>query len=124
MILVVDDHVDSANGLARLLAHDGVAAQALHCGKDMFAALEGKPAPALIVLDLMMPEMNGMECLRRLREHPPWSEIPVIVFSADFDAERRREALALGARDFLVKGTISWDALLKRIGKYVESESE
>src|SRR5207248_7748423 len=66
LIYIVDDHADSAEALVRLLARRGQAARALTCGRELFEALAGAQRPRLIVLDLMMPGEDGLDCLAKL----------------------------------------------------------
>ncbi|MBQ8568502.1 MAG: response regulator [Oscillospiraceae bacterium] len=62
-----------------------------------------KKQPDLILLDLNMPEMDGRETLRLIKENPQWAKIPVIFLTANSDAETEAECLALGADDFIAK---------------------
>ncbi len=98
-ILIVDDELSilkylranlEAQGYEVLMAMDG--AQAL---KTLEAEL-----PDLVVLDIMMPEMDGLEVCRRLRE---WSQIPVIMLSARADESDKVQCLDLGADDYITK---------------------
>lgn len=57
----------------------------------------------LIVLDLNMPDMNGMDTIRFLRDHPRYADLPVIVLTTRGDDESRQKALDLGATGFMVK---------------------
>ena len=66
-------------------------------------ALARSEKPDLILLDLVLPDMNGTEVLQHLRADPVTAEIPVVVFSAELNAEARLAALAAGADDFLTK---------------------
>ena len=118
MILVVDDHPDSAEYLARLMRRVGFQTGVCPGGAELMACLETTPA-SLIILDVMMPGMDGIECLRRLQDHPRWREIPVIMYSADFAFDRARTARDLGAREYVVKGTITWADFLEIIQKHV-----
>lgn len=96
-ILLVDDHIN----VLRLLA-----IELKHAGYDVDTALNGKEAlrkidsgnPDLVLLDIIMPEMNGFEMLSKLREY---SGLPVIADS--FDPHNKERALELGADDFVLK---------------------
>ena len=88
-------------------------------GPGMLDQLRGPEAlPQLIILDIMMPGMNGIECLRRLRAEPAWAGVPVIIYSADFHFERMKQALQLGAAEYVVKGTTRWDDFLALIHRH------
>ena len=115
-VLVVDDHADTAEILSRMLERRGYRAAAATSGKEALARMAGE-VPSVVVLDVMMPEMNGAELLREMRENPQLSDVPVMVFSADFSFDRMREMMDLGANDYVVKGTAGWDQVLRRIGE-------
>lgn len=73
------------------------------CHENAFSVLEGldQEAPALVLLDLLMPQMDGIECLRRLRQAGYAG--PVIIFTALSDDEKRREADQEGASEYILK---------------------
>ncbi|MCE3235531.1 MAG: multi-sensor hybrid histidine kinase, partial [Vampirovibrio sp.] len=100
-ILLADDNLDMRNYLKRLLEP--------HC--DIHAVSNGKQAlemaytlmPDLVLSDVMMPEMDGFELLRRLRQDETLKTIPVILLSARAGEESRIDGLQAGADDYLVK---------------------
>jgi CheY-like chemotaxis protein len=122
LIFITDDHPDSAEYLARLLRKVGYATAVFPSGATLLARL-AETRPALIVLDVMMPEMTGIECLRHIRNDPALADIPVIMYSADFSFERNQEAAKAGAQEFLVKGTVLWPDFLKTVQKYAAPEA-
>ncbi len=74
-------------------------------------------------MDEMMPEMTGVEVLRKLRDDPATSSTKVLFLSAGFDVGKREEALALGAVAWLLKGSGysgDFSTLIKRIGDWYE----
>jgi adenylate cyclase len=81
-ILVVEDDLSTREALCRSLASMGYAAQVAVDGRSGLDWLTNHPAPSLILLDLMMPEMDGFEFLRELRQRPALVDIPVIVVTA------------------------------------------
>jgi CheY-like chemotaxis protein len=103
-VLVVDDHEDIRRMFARLvrsLGHD--AATAADGEEAVVAATDERPG--LVILDLMMPGINGFDVLRSLRSDPRTRDVPVVVYSALSDPEFVEQALSLGANDYWVKGT-------------------
>ena len=68
-----------------------------------------------------MPEMDGMEVLRRLRADDRLRPVPVVMFSADYTHERYRQSIEAGANDYLVKGAVGWDEVYHAVEKQVES---
>jgi signal transduction histidine kinase/DNA-binding response OmpR family regulator len=81
-ILVVEDDLPTREALCRSLASMGYAANAAVNGRSGLDWLANHPAPSLILLDLMMPEMDGFEFLRELRQRPTFVDLPVIVVTA------------------------------------------
>ncbi len=81
-ILVVEDNLPTREALCRLLASMGYMAHAAVNGRSGLDWLAIHPAPSLILLDLMMPEMDGFEFLRELRKQPAFVDVPVIVVTA------------------------------------------
>ncbi len=80
------------------VARDGAEALALF---DRWEA--GEPAPICILLDLKMPKVNGLEVLRRLKSHPKFSTIPVIVLTTSTEDRDIEEAYKLGCNSYIVK---------------------
>lgn len=98
-VLVVDDDTTVTDVVSRYLRREGLAVESVGDGG---AALEraAQHAPDLVVLDLMLPGMNGVEVCRRLRELAP---IPVIMLTARGEEEDRIMGLNLGADDYITK---------------------
>jgi CheY-like chemotaxis protein len=95
-ILVVDDDRDIRDSLVELLEDHGHPAVGAANGVEALEVLRTSPAlPCLILLDLMMPLMDGREFRERQLENPAWSDIPVIVISAYSDVEDQARALAV-----------------------------
>ena len=89
-VLLVEDDAPTSEMMHALLAREGWIVDEAANGKVALDRLHG-PCPDLILLDLMMPEMDGFEFARRLRERPEWREIPVVVLTAkDLTPEDRR----------------------------------
>ena len=81
-ILVVEDDLSTGEALCRLLESMGHTAHVAVNGRSGLDWLAAHPAPNLILLDLMMPEMDGFEFLRELRKQPAFADVPVIVVTA------------------------------------------
>lgn len=111
-ILVIEDEIKIARFVQLELEHEGYAVQVEHDGREgLEKAVAGKPD--LIILDLMLPSLNGMEVLRRLRQV---SEVPVIMLTAKGDIMDRVMGLDAGADDYMVK-PFAIEELLARIRK-------
>jgi CheY-like chemotaxis protein len=113
-LLVVDDTESTRLAFARLLRAEGYDVVTAGSGKDAFRRLE-TVRPDMILLDVIMPEMDGMEFLELLRSYPAWRELPVIMISALSDPRRIRRAKELGARDFLIKAGLPIPELIRLI---------
>lgn len=118
-ILVVDDTEAIRLGLSLLLkrsGHDPVCAPG---GAEALAMLE-KSRPDLVLLDLSMPEVDGIEVLEELREWPEMTGLPVVVYSAVTDEAIRRQAMKLGAAEFIAKGDLTWKELAGRLNAHLK----
>ncbi|MDR1576898.1 MAG: response regulator [Deltaproteobacteria bacterium] len=91
-------------------------------GGKLFEVLE-RVTPALILLDVMMPEMDGYEAIRRLKADRRWSDIPVIFLTSKNDERSELEGLSLGAIDYVTK-PFSAPLLLKRIANQLLISSQ
>ena len=107
-ILVVDDEPSARSGLSRLLVQEGYIADTAEDGAKALALATERP-PDVIVTDLKMPGMDGIELCRRLREQDP--DLPVIVVTAFGDVNSAVQAMRAGADDYLTK-PVDFDALL------------
>ncbi len=107
-VLIVDDNVKSCRPLVRLLQVVGHQAFFVHDGRTALAMLD-RVRPDMILLDIMMPGMDGLEVLRTIRQHPLHKDLPVVVYSARDDHETIDQALSSGAQDYLVKSRDDFD---------------
>ncbi len=101
-ILIVDDNLTNLQVLFRTLRDEGYHVVPAQGAASAFIRLEHL-TPDLILLDIMMPEVDGFECYRRLREHADTVETPVIFISALNDDEAITRAFHLGAVDYVTK---------------------
>lgn len=101
-ILVADDEAFMLRLLEMTLKKGGYNVVSCRDGKEALAAAASAP-PRLIVLDIMMPGLDGLGALRQLKENPATSDIPVVVLSAKGHALTRVEAETAGAVLFLAK---------------------
>lgn len=101
-ILVIDDEREQCDHIAGVLRAAGHQVQALSSGKEAMASIGAAP-PALIVCDLMMPDMDGQQVLEQVRADPSCKEVPFIFLTAMRFQGGRNEAKAMGAQGMLVK---------------------
>ena len=100
-VMVVDDNDDIRESFAFLIRQLGYEVETAADGAEALAKLETRALPNLILLDLMMPVMDGWQLRRRMLARPEWASIPVVLLSCAGGLER--EAAALGALDYLQK---------------------
>lgn len=114
VVLLVEDDENSAELFKYVLArvgapgecrwvHDGAEAVRYLCGQGEYRDRTRFPLPCLIVLDLLMPRMNGFEVLEWLRKHRQLGKVPVFVYSVCEAPEEIRRAKALGAKAYWTK---------------------
>jgi phosphate regulon transcriptional regulator PhoB len=101
-VLVVEDEPDIRNLIVLHLSRDGYRCRTATTGPDALREARSQP-PDLIVLDLMLPELDGLEVCRRLRADPTTAALPVIMLTAKADEVDRIVGLELGADDYIVK---------------------
>ena len=115
-ILVVDDHVDTCKVLVRLLRHLRHQGVCVHDGEAALRYLQMQ-RPDLMILDVMMPGMDGMEVLRHVRGEASTASIPVVMFSAVTDSAFREHAISKGATDYWAKAGLDFGELEARLQK-------
>ncbi|MEO6435154.1 MAG: response regulator [Tepidisphaeraceae bacterium] len=101
-LLLVDDDELTCEANQRLLTRMGYVVVCANTGSDALAVLHNLRFD-LVILDWMMPEMDGLEVLRRLRKDPHTCDVKVVLYSAADDPKTAREALRLGATDCMLK---------------------
>src|SRR5687767_9270696 len=116
-VLVVDDDESTCDALLRLLSRMGYAASCVTNGRDALDAVE-TAVPDVIVLDWMMPDMDGLEVLRRLRALPAAKDVPVLFYSAVDNPDLLGQASKLGAQECVLKSG-GFYPLYERIEQYV-----
>ena len=101
-ILIVDDNEDNRYTLQLLLESDGHERVCAASGNEAIALIE-KEKFSLILLDLMMPDLNGDEVLKVIKSDPDKRDISVVMISADTNADKVSQCIELGADDYLPK---------------------
>jgi DNA-binding response OmpR family regulator len=103
-ILIVDDDLDTLKLVGTTLEKQGFI---IIASKDGFEAMDkvAQHMPDLVLLDIMMPEMDGYEVTRRLRANPETEHIPIILFTAKGQVEDKVAGLDVGANEYLTKPT-------------------
>jgi class 3 adenylate cyclase len=102
-ILIVDDNDDNRYTLQLLLEADGHTRLATASGGHEALALLARDKFSLVLLDMMMPDLNGEEVLKIIKGNPDTRDVSVVVLSADTDTERVSKCIEIGADDYLPK---------------------
>jgi CheY-like chemotaxis protein len=119
VVLVVEDDPDIRDTIAQILQEEGYQVRAASNGQEALKLLEAGPVPKLILLDLMMPVMDGwLFRAEQQKMAPPISEVPVVVLSADGNV--RQQAVKLKANGALRK-PVGIDVLLATVERYAGS---
>lgn len=101
-VLVVDDEPNIVLSLEFLMRRAGFEVAVARNGSEALAALEGSP-PDLLLLDVMMPELDGFEVCERVRARPDWKNTKIIMLTARGREQERERGLALGADAYVTK---------------------
>ena len=119
-VLIVDDEDANVEILRRILTRAGLTRLESTTDSRQAAAMYVDYRPDLILLDLRMPHMDGLEVMDRLNEIAEASYLPILILSGDLTPEARRDALSRGAKDFVNK-PFQQDELLLRIKTLLET---
>ena len=113
-ILIADDDVRNIFALTSLLEHQGASIRIARNGKEALTRLEQEPDMDLVLMDIMMPEMDGYEAIATLRKEPQFAKLPIIAVTAKAMRDDYEKCLAAGANDYLAK-PVDVDKLLSLI---------
>lgn len=123
-ILIIEDDPDIAESVRYNLKREGLRAEIAESGEKGFRlARDPNFAPSLIVLDLMLPGMSGIELCRRLRREPATEKTPIIILTAKASESDKIAGLELGADDYMTK-PFSVKELLARIRAVLRRTNE
>jgi two-component system phosphate regulon response regulator PhoB len=103
LVLIVDDEPDIVATVAFNLEREGFRTVSAGRGADALILARSEPRPDLVVLDLMLPDVSGIEVCRRLKQEERTRRIPVLMLTAKADAVDRVVGFELGADDYVVK---------------------
>ncbi len=113
-ILIVEDEEILLTALAEELKQEGFDAVGAHDGEEG-VAMAASEKPDLILLDLVMPKLDGIGALKQMKENDQTKDIPVVILTNLSDYDKVSDALSLGAMDYLVKANYRLEELVSKI---------
>ena len=103
-VLVVEDDVRNVFALSSILEPTGIRVEIARNGREALQALEARSGDIdLVLMDIMMPEMDGYTAMREIRRHPEWRRLPIIALTAKAMKDDQEKCLAAGANDYIAK---------------------
>lgn len=117
-IFLVDDSLTMLMSLKATLEMAGFVVNTASDGVDALAKLTSGPKPDLVITDVNMPRMGGLELIKNLRQTPGFRFVPILTLTTESNVEKRNEGKALGATGWLVK-PIAGPDLIKVIKQVV-----
>jgi signal transduction histidine kinase/DNA-binding response OmpR family regulator len=121
-VLVVDDDADALALVVAMIEDAGYGIQTATSGREALDEI-ARSRPDLIILDLMLPGMDGFEVIHRLSLNAEWRKVPVVLLTARDLSHEERRALDIGTSRIIQKGNFSRDELLAEIGLLVDKKS-
>lgn len=112
LVMIVDDEVGALTLIGIMLERGGFRVLKM---QDAYSALDKleTTTPDLLILDVMMPDMNGIELCRRIRQMDRYMKTPILILSARGDPESVQQGIAAGANDYLSKPILHHDLITK-----------
>ena len=111
-VLVVDDEIGALTLIGIMLERGGFSVQKARDARVALATLD-ESTPDLIILDVMMPEIDGIELCEMIRQREDTRDIPILILSARGDAESIMRGMEAGANDYLPKPILHHDLVAK-----------
>ncbi len=119
VILIVEDDNLLSNLYYRKFEAEGFAPMIAHDGQEGLKLAETK-VPDFILLDNMLPKLNGLEVLAQIKKNPLLKDTPVVILSNLAFAEERDRALELGAKEYLAKAGQTPEAVVEKVKSYLK----
>jgi two-component system, chemotaxis family, chemotaxis protein CheY len=119
-ILIADDNLIQRMVLEFKLKQNHYQVVLATCGQEAWQILESQPDVGLLITDIMMPNMDGLELLRRMKAHPSLQDLPVIMCTALRDSDYIQKATQLGCRYYIVK-PVQVQVLLQRVEEALQA---
>ncbi|MCI0433864.1 MAG: response regulator [Gemmatimonadetes bacterium] len=117
-ILVIEDDRIVLRLLDHMFTRRGYRVSVAADGREACSLIEEGEPPSLVLLDVMLPYLDGFEVIRRIRERPDWKDVPIIMLTAKAQERNVVRALDAGASDYVVK-PFKPEELIARVRRFV-----
>jgi two-component system alkaline phosphatase synthesis response regulator PhoP len=122
-ILIVDDEAYIVTSLEYVMQSAGFEVAVAYDGEEALQKV-AETVPALVILDLMMPKLDGFEVCEKIRQNPLWKDIRIIILTAKGRDIERKKGMSLGADDYMTKPFSTRDILNRVKELLAESEDQ
>ncbi len=121
-VLVVDDEVNIVTSLEYVMKAAGFDVATAYDGEEALAKV-AEIVPDLVILDVMMPKLDGFEVCEKIRANPLWESVIIVMLTAKGRDSEREKGLSLGANDYLTKPFSTHD-IVKRVKELLSTNEE
>lgn len=119
LIFIVEDEKALVKAMQIKLRDSGFDIMVAYDGAQALAEIK-KKKPDLILLDILLPKLSGIDFLREIRSKKQWQKIPVVVISNYSAEETVKEGFGLKISDYLIKSDVSLDGIIKKVKKLIK----
>lgn len=123
-IMVIEDDAMLSLMFERLFSASGMNVETAFNGEDAINKSKVIAPPTIILLDLMMPRVDGFKVIETFKQDPIWKNIPIIVFSNLGDIPDQERAIKMGAEEYMIKSQFSPKEVVARIHELVEKHQQ
>jgi len=117
LLLLVEDEEDTAILVKLIMESEGYDVVHAEDGQMALTLIDTLEPPSLVLLDVQLPHADGVTLLEAMRARPDWRSVPVVMLTADGDQRVVLSALALGAKDYILKPFVP-DTLISRLRRF------
>ena len=118
-ILIVEDDDFLARMLSKTIEAEGYEVVMAGTGEEGWRKASTENGIQLVLLDIMLTDLDGFEVLKRIRQHEPTKNTPVIIVSNLGQPEDQERGKALGANDYIIKSNVSLDEVVSHVKKFL-----
>jgi len=117
ILFLVEDEEDTATLIRMVMEEEGYQTIYASDGKQAQVKIDALPPPALVLLDMGLPHVHGLELLAHIRKKQTWNGVPVVMLTADGDQTHICKAIVAGASDYVLK-PFKRESLLARLARF------